>query len=170
MKNNIRIIYSKRKTLAIQIKKDEVVVRAPYGCPESEILSFVESHREWIKKHLWLQKEKAALISEYQDEGVLKTEALAYFTNETERISKIMGIKYSRIRITGNKRRLGSCTSDGVLSFSYHLMRFPSEVRQYVIVHELAHRIEMNHSGKFYEIVERYIPDYKRIKRLLVNF
>ena len=80
-----------------------------------------------------------------------------------------MGLKYSRITITGAKTRFGSCSSKGNISFSYRLMLYPEAAREYVVIHELAHLLEMNHSKRFYAIIEKYIPDYKERKKLLKN-
>ena len=71
--------------------------------------------------------------------------------------------------ITGAKTRFGSCSSKGNISFSYRLMMYPEPAREYVVVHELAHLVEMNHSKRFYAIVERYLPDYKERKKQLKN-
>lgn len=81
--------------------------------------------------------------------------------------AKIMDLKYGRITITGAKTRFGSCSAKGNLSFSYYLMLYPEYAIDYVVVHELAHLKEMNHSSKFYKIIESVLPDYKeRIKVL----
>ena len=79
-----------------------------------------------------------------------------------------MGAKYQRLTITGAKTRFGSCSSKGNISFSFRLMLYPEPAREYVVVHELAHLFEMNHSKQFYQIVEKYIPDYKERKKLLI--
>jgi predicted metal-dependent hydrolase len=78
-----------------------------------------------------------------------------------------MGIKYGRITITSARTRFGSCSSEGNISYSYRLMLYPEEAIDYVVVHELAHRREMNHSPRFYAIVERILPDYKERRKLL---
>ena len=78
-----------------------------------------------------------------------------------------MGLKYGRIAITSAKTRFGSCSSKGNLSFSYLLMLYPDSAIDYVVVHELAHLKEMNHSPRFYKIIEEVLPDYKERKKLL---
>ena len=81
--------------------------------------------------------------------------------------AEIMGLKYGRITITGAKTRFGSCSSKGNIAFSYRLMLYPEEAIDYVVVHELAHLLEMNHSPAFYKIVESVMPDYKERRKLL---
>ena len=102
-----------------------------------------------------------------QDIKALKKKAKQYFKEKTEYFSNIMGLKYGRITITSAQKRFGSCSSKGNISYSYRLMLYPEAAREYVIVHELAHLKEMNHSRKFYAIVEKVLPDYKNRKRLL---
>jgi len=78
-----------------------------------------------------------------------------------------MSLKHGRITITSAKTRFGSCSSKGNISYSYRLMLYPEAAREYVVVHELAHLLEMNHSKRFYAIIEKYLPDYKERKKLL---
>ncbi|MFZ6030225.1 MAG: M48 family metallopeptidase [Chloroflexota bacterium] len=73
-----------------------------------------------------------------------------------------MGVTYARIRISSARTRWGSCSSRGTLSFTWRLVLMPQEIIDYVVVHELAHRCEPNHSPRFWAVVEQYMPDYKR--------
>lgn len=87
-------------------------------------------------------------------------ERVAYF-------AKQMGVTCGIITIREQKTRWGSCSSKGNLNFNWKLVLFEPELLDYVVVHELAHRIEMNHSANFWTIVESVLPDYKeRRKRL----
>ena len=78
-----------------------------------------------------------------------------------------MGLKYGRITITGAKTRFGSCSAKGNISFSFRLMKYPEAAIDYVVVHELAHLLELNHSQKFWNIVATVFPDYKERRKLL---
>ena len=93
--------------------------------------------------------------------------ARIYLTARTEEYAKIMGLKFGRITITSAKTRFGSCSSKGNISYSYRLMLYPKAAIDYVVVHELAHLVEMNHSRRFYDIVEKVLPDYKERIKLL---
>ena len=81
-----------------------------------------------------------------------------------KKYADLMGVTYNRITIRHQKTRWGSCTKTGNLSFNCLLMKMPETVRNYVIIHELAHRKELNHSTKFWTIVAKYCPWYKEAK------
>lgn len=164
-----KVAYSSRRTLGITVKDGIVTVRAPYGTPEHLIDRAVHEHESWIAKALRkqeLRREKSSSLTD-ADIADIKKKAKTVLKEKTEYFSKIMGIKYGRITITSARTRFGSCSSEGNISYSYRLMLYPEEAIDYVVVHELAHRREMNHSPRFYAIVERILPDYKERRKLL---
>lgn len=164
-----KVIYSRRKTIAISIVDCGVVVKAPIGTGDKTLREVVAKHSQWIAKAMEKQAKKQALYKALTDEDIklLKKAAKKYFMEKTAYYAKIMGIDYGRITITSAKTRFGSCSSLGNIAYSYRLMLYPEPAREYVVVHELAHRKQMNHSAKFYAIIESVLPDYKTRKRLL---
>jgi predicted metal-dependent hydrolase len=78
-----------------------------------------------------------------------------------------MGVTYGRISIREQKTRWGSCSSAGNLNYNWRLIFAPEEIVDYIVVHELAHRLEMNHSKAFYYIVESVLPDYRKAQKWL---
>ena len=78
-----------------------------------------------------------------------------------------IGVRYGRITIRNQKTRWGSCSSAGNLNFNCLLMLCPEEVRGYIIVHELCHRLEMNHSPRFWTEVAKQLPDYRQQQKWL---
>lgn len=164
-----KVEYSKRKTISLCIKNESLVVKAPVGTSQKRIEEIVCSHIDWVEKHIARQKERNAKYPPLTDEEikVLRKLAKKVLPLKVEHYSKIMGLNYGRITITGAKSRFGSCSSKGNLSFSYRLMRYPDAAIDYVIVHELAHTKEMNHSPAFYKIIEGVLPDYKQRAKLL---
>ena len=164
-----RVVYSQRKSISIHIEKCGIVVKAPLNTDIKVIEELLLKHREWIVKHIELQKKKESRFEGITDDDIkrLKREARKYFQYATDYYSKIMGLKYGRITITSAQKRFGSCSSQGNISYSYRLMLYPEAAREYVVVHELAHLKEMNHSKRFYDIIASVLPDYKSRKRLL---
>ena len=79
----------------------------------------------------------------------------------------LMNVQYGRITIRNQKTRWGSCSSKGNLNFNCLLMLAPDEVVDYVVIHELCHLIEMNHSKAFWKQVEQMMPDYKKHRKWL---
>lgn len=84
-----------------------------------------------------------------------------------KKYASLMGVTYNRITIRHQKTRWGSCTKTGNLNFNCLIMKMPETVRDYVIIHELAHRKELNHSTKFWAVVAEYCPWYKEAKQWL---
>ena len=97
----------------------------------------------------------------------LRKKAEEIIPQRVEHYAKIMGVEPKSVRITAAQKRFGSCSSRGTLCFSLNLMQYPSEAIDYVVVHELAHLIELNHSKKFWSVVEKYMPDYKKRRTML---
>ena len=157
------LIRTDRRTLNLHIKEGVIIVRAPRKAPQELIDNFLEKHKSWIEKALLKDAKKQARFRNLTEENIarLKSEAKDYFKSKTDEYSKLMDIKYGRITITSAKTRFGSCSSRGNISYSYTLMLYPEYAREYVIVHELAHILEMNHSKKFYKIISDFMPDYK---------
>ena len=92
----------------------------------------------------------------------LADQALEIIPTRVEYFAKIIGVTYGNITIRNQKTRWGSCSSKGNLNFNCLLMLAPPEVLDYVVVHELCHRKQMNHSKAFWTEVEKVFPDYKK--------
>ena len=180
---NVKIIRSNRKTLAIQINPDlSVTVRAPMYAPQSDIERILREKKGWIQKHIEKIREQEANKKEIQGESVkseyltneeikkLADKALQHIPKRVSYFAKQIGVTYGKITIRNQKTRWGSCSSKGNLNFNCLLMLTPPEVIDYVVVHELCHRKEMNHSGAFWAEVEKVLPDYKeQVKWLKEN-
>lgn len=97
----------------------------------------------------------------------LKENAKRILTTVTERKAKEMGVSYRSITITSAKTRWGSCSGENALRYTFRLLYCPKEIIDYVVVHELAHTLQHNHSKQFWQVVERYIPDWKLRRKWL---
>ena len=163
----VSVIRSGRKTVSIQVKPNEVIIRAPMRMKEKEIEKFVEAKRNWIEKHLKsLSEKQKALenIEPYSDEEIRSfiKKAKEIIPNKVEFYADKIGVTYNRITIRCQRTRWGSCSSKGNLNFNCLLVLLPDEIIDSVIVHELCHRKHMNHSAKFYEEVEKVFPEYRK--------
>lgn len=175
MRNDIRIIRSRRKTISIQIDGNlRITVRAPLRMRDADIRAFIEERSEWIEKHLEKMRQRQEEMQTEPEEPLtlkelraLAEEAVSYIPERVSFYAGEVGVNYGRITIRNQKTRWGSCSSDGNLNFNCLLMLTPPEVIDYVVVHELCHRLEMNHSRYFWEEVERVLPDYKTRRKWL---
>ena len=167
-----QLIRSNRKTIAIQISPKGLVVRAPYRTSQKDIDAFVQKHSGWIKKHLEELEKKQENIPEVEKMSMeeireLAEKAAKVIPEKVRHYAPLIGVTYGRITIRNQATRWGSCSSKGNLNFNCLLMLAPDEVIDSVVVHELCHRKEMNHSKKFYEEVLRVFPDYYKCDKWL---
>ena len=173
----VEVVYSRRRTLGLEVRADgRVILRAPKGLSNQAVMDFVKERQAWIVQK-WFETERIrrqkaerpprdyeqnpALEAQYRKEARRRiTERAAYFAEK-------MGVDYGRIAIKAAKTRWGSCSAQGNLNFHWKLILMPPAILDYVVVHELAHRIEMNHSPRFWTQVERILPDYRERRRWL---
>lgn len=93
--------------------------------------------------------------------------ALEHLQNRAAELAAKFGLSYDGLHINGATSRWGSCSSDGKLNFTWRLIQCPDEVIDYVVIHELAHRIELNHSDRFWAEVRRMCPDFETHREYL---
>lgn len=103
-------------------------------------------------------------------ETFLKTTAQKYIVPRTKQLAELMNITYTTLTLRDQKTRWGSCSSQGGLNFNWRLVQYPTAVIDYVIVHELAHRREMNHSNRFWAIVAKFDPEYNAHRKWLQRY
>ena len=176
----IYIKRSRRRSLEIEISKSkEVIVRAPLHTPHSEIRAFIQEHKEWIQDSLKRAKAQELAYQDhlreigadkpYTEEELLqmKKDAIKLLPSRCEYYASLMGVSYNRIAIKAQRSRWGSCSAKKNLNFNCLLMLCPEEIQDYVVVHELSHLKEMNHSPAFWAEVGKILPDYKIRRRWL---
>ena len=157
------LIRSCRKTIALEIRPDgSILVRAPQRLSDRAIREFVASKESWLREKLqkYVSRPHQPRLSS-QELAQLKKQAGAELSQRAARLAPLVGVSYGRVTIRAQHSRWGSCSKAGNLNFNCLLLLAPPEVRDYVVIHELCHRKQMNHSASFWAEVERVCPDYR---------
>ena len=155
-----QIIRSRRKTISIQVTpRGEILVRCPSRMPKAQIQAFLESKKSWIEAHL-PQNPPETVFTE-TELRTLSGQARVDISRRAVIFAPRVGVSYGRITIRSQHTRWGSCSAKGNLNFNCLLMLAPEYVRDYVVVHELCHRKQMNHSPAFWAEVKRVLPEYE---------
>ena len=162
MKQQIQyeITYSKIKNVYIQIKDGKVLIKAPKRIPKKELKKIIEQKTDWIEKSLEKEKkkqEKKPLYTQEQFKQIIEKNA-----NE---LIKITGLIPNKIRIKDIKYAWGSCSINKNITINQKLISYSEQAIRYVILHELCHLKYMNHSKEFWNLVQRYMPEYKQVKK-----
>ena len=170
----IEIIRTKRRTIAIELKDSKrLILRAPTRVTIKEMMEFVDEKREWIVKTILKLRAAESSPDSFIDpvtdseKAYLVRQAKIYIPSRVEYYAPIVGVTYGRITIRAQHTLFGSCTSKGNLSFNCMLMRMTPDIVDYVVVHELCHRLHMDHSREFWKEVGRVLPDYKERRKWL---
>ena len=140
--------------------------------PKFLINRFLESHRDWIeRKQASLAQRnrdaKTVLPLTEQEHRALLQQAKKTIPERVAYYAPLVGVTYGKVTIRSQRTRWGSCSSKGNLNFNCLLLLAPPEVLDSVVVHELCHRKEMNHSKRFYAEVLRVFPGYRKWDRWL---
>ena len=159
------VIRSDRKTIVAQIKNNKLIIRAPKTATNEDINSFMLQNKKWIETHLakaQIRQGEADKYHKLSDAEIraLADRALKVIPDRVAYYAPLIGVTYGRITIRNQKSKWGSCSAKGNLNFNCLLMLAPPEVIDSVVVHELCHRKEMNHTKKFYDEVLKVFPDY----------
>lgn len=172
---DIEVRRSRRRSIGLEVRPDgSVILRVPNRLSKRDALAFLQTKEAWLRKCLDQVEEResfaeaAGLEPLTEDElSALTKAARAYFTEKCAWLAPVVGVDYGRISIRHQKTRWGSCSTKGNLNFNCLLMLAPEDVRDYVVVHELCHRKEMNHSSAFWAEVAGVVPDYREKERWL---
>ena len=154
------IKYSKIKNIYIQIKNGKIIIKAPKRVSKKEIEKIVEQKSEWIQKTL--EKE---IKKQKKKELYTKEEFKKIIEKNTNELIEETGLKPNKITIKQIKYAWGSCSSKKNITLNLELIKYSQQAIRYVILHELCHLKYMNHSKDFWNLVEKYMPDYKQIKK-----
>lgn len=161
MKNiEYQIKYSKIKNVYIQIKDGQVIIKAPKRVSKKEIEKLIEQKSEWIQKSLEKENKKQSKQPLYTKEQFKQI-----VTSNAKELIKETGLIPNKITIKEIKYAWGSCSSKKNITINLELIKYSQKAIRYVILHELCHIKHMNHSKEFWELVEKYMPEYKEIQK-----
>lgn len=169
----IDVIESNRRSISISVTPEgNVVVRAPIGTNDDVIKECIQEKKSWILSKLkTVQKaqQEVEQVGAFSEEELkeLQDAAKEFIPQRVALYAPLIGVKPNRITIRTQKTRWGSCSGKGNLNFNCLLMMAPVRVLDSVVVHELCHMKQMNHSKKFYEEVYRVFPEYKECHKWL---
>lgn len=153
------IIYSNIKNVYIQIKDEKVIVKAPKKILKKDLYKIILSKKQWIENSLKSSKQK-------KDKKPLYTEQ--EFNKIIEDIANELiietGLIPNKIRVRDIKYAWGTCSKNKNITINFNLIKYSKDAIRYVILHELCHLRYMNHSNDFWNLVTKYMPNYKDIK------
>jgi len=163
---------SKRaKNIKISISFDRgIIATLPFGVNQRHLEKFLYKHFDWLEKRVddFKKIDKSKLIKTGPNDYLRKKkEAHILVRGKLELFNKFYGFEYKKFCIRNQKTRWGSCSSGRNLNFNYKLVYLSEALAEYVVVHELCHLKEMNHSKKFWALVEKLVPDYKEKRKRL---
>ena len=159
---------AKRLRLAIYCDGSFVVTR-PRGLSENIVEKFIIKKAGWVlfKMEHFKQFNGSLIKGGRKDYLKYKTDALKFADERIEYFNRQYNFKFNKINIKNQKTRWGSCSQKGNLNFNYRLLLLPKHIADYIIVHELCHLKEFNHSQKFWNLVAETIPNYLDIRKEL---
>ncbi|HEY6030384.1 MAG TPA: M48 family metallopeptidase [Gaiellaceae bacterium] len=144
------------------------LVVVPRGVSRARVDAFLAEKRPWIERQLARQVARLELPRLTEAAGRRRAREAA--SELAEREAARLGVSFRRIRIADQRSRWGSCSSRGTLSFNWRLVLAPAEVLDYVVVHELCHLREPNHSRRFWALVEAARPGWRAQREWLRDY
>jgi hypothetical protein len=155
----------KARNMRLSVHTDgSVVVTAPWGLGQSAIERIMQEKLYWLRDKLaHIAKIKTTPLGTLSRDAYLahKEEARLFIEERLEALNQVCGYTYHKVLTRNQKSRWGSCSNKGTLSFNYKVALLPQPLADYVIMHELCHLQEQNHSPAFWALVEQRMPDYK---------
>lgn len=171
MKLNVKIIKSKRKSIGVEIKPDlTILVRAPYSVNDATIKKLLAEKSPWIEKKIKeISNNNKNSLPEFTDKEleVLREQTRAIITPKAEYFAKILNVSFNKLFVKKQRSVWGSCSSKKNINFNLLLCLCPENVIDYIVVHELCHLKQLNHSKQFWAEVEKIFPKHKEAKNWL---
>lgn len=144
-----------------------VIVTIPWKCSSAVANNFVTSNSEWLKSKLnYFRSCPSSKTSNYNPNKFrdVKDKVLRNIKERIDFFNSLFSFNYNRITIRDTKTRWGSCSKKRNINFNYKIIYLEPKLRDYIIIHELCHLVELNHSKRFWDIVEKIIPGHKILR------
>lgn len=161
------LTYSKRsRSIRLTVNCDgNVVVSAPVHTNLTLIENFVSKKTDWITDKInYFNSFTSRIKTTRKDFSLYKEKALTLARSKIEYYNKIYNFSYKNIAIRNQKTRWGSCSRKGNINFNYKIALIPEHLAEYIIVHELCHLGEFNHSKDFWNLVAKTMPNHKALR------
>ncbi len=183
-----KLIRRKRKSISLRVYDGEIIVVAPIRCDKSVIEAFLCEKRGWILSRLEQSKKELDFLDSLRDDKVVNagqiiqrpicfTRSSDYYSYHVEKtfeefvaISKKLGLTYASFRWCNAKTLWGSCDGENNVKLNRRVSILPFYLREYVIVHELAHTKIHNHSSAFWALMDKLLPDVKIRRKELKSY
>lgn len=156
------LIKEKIKNIYIKIENKKIIVKAPKRITIKEIENILIKKEDWILEKLNENLNKVEKKPKYEAE-----EFKNIVLKDVNEYSEKIGVSYNKIRIKELKYAWGSCTSKKNITINSELIKYEEEIIKYVVIHELCHLKYMNHSKLFWNEVEKHMPNYKGVRKML---
>ena len=158
--NIYEIKYLKIKNVYIQIKDGKVIIKVPKRITKKELQEIIESKEKWIENALQKCKQMEQRKVQYTDEKFKEI-----VDKNVDELIELTGLVPNKVRIGNIKYAWGTCSINRNITINYNLIKYSENVIRYVILHELIHLMYMNHSKEFWNLVGKYMPNYKEVKK-----
>jgi predicted metal-dependent hydrolase len=143
------------------------LVTAPPRMDPQRVASFIHQKADWVLSKIDYFKKNPGVVvkASIKDFKLHKSAALRLARARLEHFNKIYGFTYKKVSIRRQHTRWGSCSREGNLSFNFQIIHLPPHLSDYIIVHEICHLKEFNHSKKFWALVEKAVPNHLQIRK-----
>lgn len=146
-----------------------IVVTQPHSIDDSATEKYILSKKTWIRKKL--EEHQGRSVNELKNQDTAsdlakyKVDAYILARTKVQQWNRLFGFTYSNIVIKDLKTRWGSCSQNGELAFNHRILFLPDELQDYVTVHELCHLQVSNHTEKFWQLIEKALPNYQELAK-----
>lgn len=169
-----RHLSARARSLGVTVYPDSrVVVTVPRDTPEPSVSDYVSRNADWIAKRLGeLERYEDCinLLGGRRDYLKHRERARSFVHSRLGMFNSVYALNYNRVSIKNLKASWGSCSELNNLNFNYKLIHLPEPLAEYIVVHELCHLAEFNHSKKYWTLVARTIPDHKERRKALRKY